>query len=436
MKSNRHLAALLGLALLTTLFSGGVSDVRAASAWQDRLSDEHRIDLFGFLEIRNGWFTDNDLPSGVIDKDFSIAEARFQLDLTKDFDWGVFKLKTDLLGDLVEEKALVDLREANLAFSPLDAMDLKLGRQVLTWGTGDLLFINDLFPKDWVSFFIGRDDEYLKAPSDAVKVSLFSGPANVDLVYVPVFNGSEFIDGSRLAYWNPILGRTAGEDFIFDDQDRVRVFSEAEYAARLSRNLGGVEFALYGYYGFWKTPEGLDPVKLMLVYPRMAAYGASLRGPLLGGIANLEGGYYDSLEDQSGEDPFIRNSEIRVLAGFERELARDFTGGLQYYLEYIQDYEQYERFLPPGMPMADKERHLITLRLTKLLLNQNLRLSLFAYYSPSDEDSYLRPKVHYKITDQWAVDLGGNIFLGKEDHTFFGQFEEDSNVYAGLRWNF
>jgi len=44
-----------------------------------------------------------------------------------------------------------DLREFNLALTPYDIMDVKIGRQVLTWGTGDYLFINDQFPKDYVS---------------------------------------------------------------------------------------------------------------------------------------------------------------------------------------------------------------------------------------------------------------------------------------------
>ena len=48
-----------------------------------------------------------------------------------------------------------------------NAFDIKVGKQVLTWGTGDYLFLNDLFPKDYQSFFAGREDEYLKAPSNA-----------------------------------------------------------------------------------------------------------------------------------------------------------------------------------------------------------------------------------------------------------------------------
>ena len=69
-------------------------------------------------------------------------------------------------------------------------------------------------------------------------------------------------------------------------------------------------------------------------------------------------------------------------------------------------------------------------------MNQNLAVSLFAYYSPSDADAYLRPSVSYKIDDHWSAEVGGNVFVGKDDHTFFGQFDRNTNVYAALRWSF
>lgn len=403
-----------------------------ASPLQDRLYDKYGIDLNGFIEGRQGWRLQDD----PYEKDISISEMRMQLDLSKDADWGIIKLKGDLVGDHVEEKASAELRELNLAFSPLDFMDAKIGRQALTWGTGDLLFINDLFPKDWKSFFIGRDDEYLKAPSDAIKASLFFDLFNIDIVYSPVFNASQYVDGTRLSYWNSLLGRTAGRDFILDDIERNSYFQDDEYAARLSKNIGGIELGLYGYNGFWKTPEGLDPNESKLWYPELSAYGASARGALWGGIGNLEVGFYDSRDDRDGDDPLVRNSEIRTLAGFERELTSDFTGGFQYYLEWMQEYETYKSKLPAGTAAKDEFRHVLTLRLTKLLMNQNLRLSLFTYYSPSDQDGYIRPKVHYKVTDQWAIETGANIFFGKEDYTFFGQFQNNTNAYAGVRWSF
>lgn len=423
-------ALLCGLAALF-LYSGqaaaqGLEEVRR---W---LYDSYETDLYGFVEVRGGVRTDRDLD----ERDLSIAETRLQIDLSRYLKTGTVKLKADFVADGVDEELRPELREANYAFSPASFMDVKVGRQVLTWGTGDLLFVNDLFPKDWESFFIGRDDEYLKAPSDALKTSFFSDYVNIDLVYMPVFNNSRYIDGERLSYWNGALGRLAGRDYVFDDHERNRVFRDSEFALRLYKTVGGTEYALYGYSGFWSTPEGLDPAAMKLFYPRLSVYGMSMRSTVLSGIANIEAGYYDSREDRGGTNPLVRNSEIRLLAGYERELARDLTGGIQYYLEWKQDYEEYKNSLPPGTPAADEYRHLLTVRLTRLLLNQNLKLSLFAYYSPSDRDAYLRPKAHYKITDQWAAEVGGNIFAGDNDYTFWGQFADNTNIYAGLRWSF
>jgi len=48
----------------------------------------------------------------------------------------------------------------------------------------------------------------------------------------------------------------------------------------------------------------------------------------------------------------------------------------------------------------------------------------------------MRPKINYKINDQWAAEVGGNIFFGSDDHTFFGQFKDNTNVYAALRFSF
>jgi len=402
-----------------------------ASSMADKLYDQYGIDLAGFVEVRQGWRLQNDQYQ----KGESISEGRIQLEMGKDFDWAIFQFKGDVVGDRVDEEGRGELRELNLAFSPLDSVDLKVGRQTLTWGTGDLLFVNDLFPKDWTSFFIGRDDEYLKAPSDALKFSFFSDLANLDLVYAPVFNGSEYIDGSRLSYWNSLLGRTAGRDVILDDHERNSFFNESEYHLRLSKTRGSTEWALYGYYGYWKTPEGFDPAEMKLFYPRLAVYGGSVRSPLWGGIGSIEGGYYDSREDQGGDNALVRNNELRLLAGFEKELARDFTGGFQYYQEWMSDYDAYEKSMGSA-PKKDEFRHVLTLRLTKLLINQTLILSLFTYYSPSDEDAYLRPEVRYKVTDAWAVEVGGNVFLGADDHTFFGQFQNNTNAYASLRWGF
>ncbi|MFQ5694039.1 MAG: hypothetical protein ACE5IM_13480, partial [Nitrospinota bacterium] len=84
----------------------------------------------------------------------------------------------------------------------------------------------------------------------------------------------------------------------------------------------------------------------------------------------------------------------------------------------------------------DELRHLLTVRLTQRLWRDTLEAGLFAFFSPSDVDFYVRPTVSYAITDNWKVSAGGNFFGGDEDFTFFGQLEDNSNVYLRLRYSF
>jgi hypothetical protein len=100
------------------------------------------------------------------------------------------------------------------------------------------------------------------------------------------------------------------------------------------------------------------------------------------------------------------------------------------------DHDDYLRTLPLGFPERDENRHLLTSRLTLLIHQQNISWSLFTYYSPSDQDFYLRPKVIYKIDDHWVVETGGNLFGGDKRHTFFSQFRDNSNVYLSVRYGF
>ncbi|MCB9996761.1 MAG: hypothetical protein H6869_10030 [Rhodospirillales bacterium] len=429
---------------------GGLEEVSTAAEdsaedeWsaEDDFGDDSDLpfDLSGFFELRGGHRIHEDKH----EKDVSLGEARLQLQADAAFSGISARLTTDLLYDPVGDQhsfdpergeGQLDVREAFFMARPFDFMDVKAGRQILTWGTGDLLFINDMFPKDWVAFFIGRDVEYLKAPSDALKVSLFSDVANLDVVYTPQFDADRYIDGRRISFFNEGLGRLSGEDMPVAVDPRSSAFRDDELALRLYRNFESFEAALYAYSGFWKSPAGQDAMG-RAIFPALSVWGASLRGPIYKGIANIETGYYKSRDDDLGTNPAIRNSEVRFLAGYEQELVPELTGGIQYYLEHMSDYDKYRANLPAGAVQKDKNRHMVTLRLTKLMMNQNLQLSLFNFWSPSDDDGFLRPRIDYKINDNWSVQAGGNIFYGDRRNTFWGQFEDNSNIYAGVRFSF
>ncbi len=392
--------------------------------------------LVRFWDTRVGIRTQDD---DLVDDDFTLAETRLRLEYEQQWQRAEFVLKSDLLFDALADDRGIDiemhegwlqLREVKLGLQPHSKVDMALGRQVLTWGTGDLIFINDLFPKDFNSFFIGRAEEYLKSPVDALRVSAYFVLFNVDLVYSPRFDSNLYLDPERLSFF----GSPGDTHLRVDTPDDW--FSDDELYLRANRRFGSWELALYGYDGFWKGPEGFDLDRQIYLLPRLAVYGASARGPLAGGIFNVEYGYYDSKDAGLQGKDHAPPSEQRLLLGYQRELARELTLGLQYYLTHIEDYADYQDDRLPGSPDRDRNRHVVTARLSKLLMNQDLRLSLFAFVSPSDEDGYLQPRLHYKLDDRRSVEVGANVFFGEDNGTFFGQLSDNTNIYTAFRYDY
>ncbi|WP_205599124.1 DUF1302 domain-containing protein [Halomonas faecis] len=389
---------------------------------------------YGFVEGASAWRTQD---SPAIDEDMTLEELRLQLEGEYLTDWATFTVKADGVADGVEDELTGEVREAMVSFSPGERFDVRLGRQVLTWGTGDLLFVNDLFPKDWQSFLSGRDDDYLKAPSDAARVSWFGEAVNLEAVVTPRFEPDRYVDGSRLGYYDPARGAIVGAPPELDADEPSHSADNAELALRLYGLAGSQEWAIYGYRGFFGQPTAFDPERGVATFARLNSLGASLRGPLKGGIYNLETAWYDSADDRHGSDPNVPNSELRLLGGYEREMATHFTVGTQYYLEWLQDHDDYVASYPfAADDRRDEFRHVVTLRLTYRMLRDNLTLGLMNFYSPSDDDAFIRPTVGWRYSDNLRFDAGANLFTGDRDSTFYGQFEENGNVFLRARYSF
>jgi len=365
------------------------------------------------------------------------AEERLQLKLdhaSSDGRAGALA-RVDLFHDALRAEAGVDVRELSADVN-LGRFSARLGRQVVTWGLGELLFINDVFPKDWVAFLTGAPLEYLKLGSDALRLGIYPPFANAEVVVSPVFQSDQVPSGSPLFFFDPMSALT--------DRTTERPAVELEnmpVAGRLYRSVGRFEMALYASRGFYGTPavrpdDPAAPGRLILFHPRLATYGASLQGPALGGVLSLEGGYYESLQDRSGTDPGIENSQARGLLAYQLQPWTDGSLSVQYYVEAMMQHDAYRASLPPGLPSRDRYRHVTSVRLRQLGLHQTLQLGLFALLSPSDQDLYLNPSVRYQVTDELWAEVGGNVFSGKEPSTFFGQFEKNSHVYVTARYAF
>lgn len=421
------------LVLLLLPIAASAQDDNWEDDWEDDWDDwDGATGWRGFLEAGLGsrLQTDARLPQRN-----TLEELRWRIESDWTLGRAVLALKADAGFDGIESRGYADIRDATLSFTPGEAVDVKLGHQVLTWGTGDLVFLNDLFPKDFVSFFAGRDDEYLKAPGSAIRLTRFGSVFSIDLVWTPVFEPDVYLTGERFSFFSPLAGENVAPRPPMSAIEPKRTFGNGEFAVRVFRTVEGWEYALYGYRGFFKEPSALSQ-SLLPTFAPLSAWGASLRRPAGRGLLNAEFSYYDSRDDRDGTDPLIPNSQIRLLAGYEWEAARNFTVGLQYSAEWTLDHDELlaASFAPQFEP--DEYRQLLTSRLTYRSGRERYLWSLFTFVSPTDKDFYLRPQFTLRYSDQWTYVVGGSLFAGKDDHTFFAQFEEASNIYMRFRYNY
>jgi hypothetical protein len=426
------LRLLLLLPVLAFAQDDAPADDPWADEWDDWSEEDDGVAWTGFVEAAAGFRIQDD---PLVADSATLGELRWRVE--RSWEPGQFKLdvKADLGYDAAESDLIADFRELAAGFGVGESTDIKVGRHVQTWGVGDLVFLNDLFPKDYVSFFSGRDDEYLKAPGNSLRITHYGSRLSADFVWTPRFEPDVYLNGERFSFFSPLAGGNVAPDPPLNAIEPERSFDNGEFALRLFRAIRGTELAAYVYRGFFKQPTALTE-DLRATFSPLGAYGASIRRPVGPGLFSGEFSWYESRDDSAGSDAFVPNSQLRYLAGYEWEARSNFTIGLQYYVEQTLDHDE----LIDNSPFPDKEpeefRQVITNRLTWRLARDHYTVSLFTFYSPSDDDFYVRPVFSWRRDDHWQLAVGANLFGGSEPHTFFNQLRDGSNAYLRLRYNY
>ena len=404
------------------------------------MANASELSLHGFLQTNYSVRVNDDNPQGAKQGNLILGEERAQIRASfypQKSKIGIF-VKSDFYHDWVEENLAFDFREGYFDLAE-DKFGLRVGRQIYTWGLGDLLFINDVFPKDWEAFYSGRPLEYLKIGVDSLKLDIYSNIISAEAVVMPNFQPDDLSSVGRFHFFDPYPNIPNRE--LEKPDSAFEKFGNMEYTLRLYRYIGDFDVSAYAYKGFFRS-RGMkadnfnSPSTISNFYPELAVYGLSAQRSALGGVMSAEYGYYDSLDDRSGKDSGINNSQSRFLIGYQKAFPEDFTVGVQYYSELMHQYSQYKDNLPSAFAKIKQLHQYITLRLTKLFKYQTLKLSLFTFYSPDEEDFLITPEVSYNFTDNLLGIIGMNIFTGAEDNTTFGQHKKDSDVYVTVRYSF
>jgi len=384
------------------------------------------VTFSGFVQQNTAFNTTEANPDGRHYK-WLEERVRLQLDATQG-NWRLL-LKGDAAYDHLGRGDQSELREGYVDYSAGN-WDLRAGRQVITWGLGDLIFVNDVFPKDHEALFSGRPLEYLKRGVDAVKFGAYPEFASFELVVAPEFRESRIPDARRFHLFDPMPALT----------NRVTEKpAHGDVGLRIYRDIAGWDAAMYLYRGYQRTPSMRPdsmtaPTRITFFYPELSTYGASLSGRIGEGVASLEAAYYDSRQDRAGTDFTVPNSQTRLLAAYQLQPWEDFSLNIQYYAERMQDYDAYRDVLPAGFPVEKRTNHTLGFRATQFFLHQTLRLSVYASRA-NNGDYFVNPELRYSFTDRIWGALGANVF-GGQPWGQFGQLARDDNLYLQLRYEF
>lgn len=340
---------------------------------------------------------------------------------------------------------------------------MRVGKQVSTWGVGDLLFINDLFPKNWIAIFLGRNPEFWKDTANALRVSTYFGDWIWEVVYHPEFAPDTIPNGCRFSVFEPNSQQLAAFPSQCDQRSSAfssdGTYDEGEVASRLKLQAGSYELALYFYDGFFKSPRGLQwvdatgtptgnvtptpgsaDVLLVPFHPRLNVVGLSIEGQLGPGIVSLETERYDSKDDPDGANPFIENSSQKTLLGYRMDLSVNLAGGVQWFRDTMHDHDAYLTGRGSGQAVEprNENRNTYTLRITLKFLQETLWINLFHYERPQDRDRFTKIDLSRRLSDSLVLTTGLNFFDGEagyEDREF-GMLRNDDNLFARMRFSF
>src|SRR4030067_367422 len=247
------------------------------------------ITFHGFVQGNlSARITGEETPDSSEGGDYLSGEQRLRGEITGSAESASFTLRAALVHDSVSDEDNIDIREGYIDYRS-NNYDLRAGRQIITWGAGDLLFINDTYPKNYSALFSGQPLEYLKVGSDAVKLSVYSDMISADLVIIPFFEPYQLPDSKRFFLYSPMPELNVTEELPGEE------IENSEIALRLYRQMGRFDTSFYLYKGFFKLP-GMKtddpelPTTAILFYPKLAVYGFSMQGAFADGVLSIAGG--------------------------------------------------------------------------------------------------------------------------------------------------
>jgi hypothetical protein len=335
-----------------------------------------------------------------------------------------------------EGESKARLREAYVDLY-LGKLDLRIGKQLLIWGRADAINPTDnLVPREFTLLVPVDEDQRLGAP--AVRASWFL-TEHLSLVAVGIADYEA--DTVPLPALPPPLrfARRAPDG------------SEREWALKLEEvGRSKVDWSVSFFHGLDRLPDAaLDstgPLPVVLIRSHeLEVLGADFATNA--GRFGLRGeGAWARAADEGGDDPFLKNDFLFLVLGADRTLPRDVYVNVQALYRHVYDFADPARVPDPLVRAValeqgavanqlDANQHGVSLKVSRSFRNETVEAELTGVRLFPRDDSYLRPKLTWDVTDELELTVGGEVFSGGEA-SFFGRLRKNRAAFVELARSF
>lgn len=315
-----------------------------------------------------------------------------------------------------EERAKIKLIESYIELFE-GSRTWKIGNQLMTWGFMEGIEVptDRLNARDYS--FSSMEYEDSKLASTGILVNQSLGDFSfLEFIYIPKAKVNKNADYADYAY-------------TLDDMHPESYYGKGKYAMRLFFNMGNLDGAIHYI-------DGLDPVADVNIrsgqyqksYHRVKSPGLDLQYNFGGFLAKLAA-VHNITEDGEGDDPYIKNSWSKMLAGVEF-VASSVTTNIYIGQTSIHDYQEKNAIDTATNTLMGQQRenvrfisgHVNTSFLTGNALDVTV---MFANYWDEEESfqRILSSTFTYKLSDGLEAAFSpGYIYF---DETEFATFKSE-----------
>ena len=394
------------------------------------------VDVSGFARTYEGVLVE--------DGDFAIIQQTLNLNFEKRGEKVAFKANPMLFLNGADS---IDFRMREIYMDLyFDNFDLRVGKQQIVWGKADGVFITDIVSPLNLTEFLLPDFDEIRTGVISAKFDYYIGNGTFEAIFIPQFTPTVKPASNSIWFIQPDF--PAPPTFDWSKSTIHPSLENSELFLKYSAITSKIDFDIMGGYTwddnpamhvqkhFGKDTTTMPPTPILTgititpQHHRLYVAGGSFSTEIKGVIFRGEGAYYNGkyfqTEDPLAVDALIQKDYLNYVFGLDFSIGGVKLSG-QFIQKYILDHDE--------KMVENKTNNMATVLARYDALRETLHFELFSYIGLTNEDALIRPKITYDYDDSFSILLGSNIFVGDRGGQF-GQYKDNSMIYAKIKYNF